>query len=250
MKIRFVSGAAIVALGIASVQAQQAPTGGATDQQGGRPSERPPANEPAGRTTGQSPTGQTPSQSTTATAARLSGADRKFVMEAAMGGKAEVELGQLATQKAQDPQVKQFGQQMVQDHSAANEELMKVAQQKGITLPTDLDSKHKDTANRLSKLSGAAFDRAYVQEMLSDHRKDVSEFREQSEKAKDPDIKAFATKTLPTLEHHLSMVQQLSGDKGTSGTTVPRPTGSTGPDRPTTPPRPDGTGSTPQGRER
>jgi putative membrane protein len=236
MKKLFASGAAVAALVIASVHAQE-PAGRATDQQGSGQA-RPPSSQ-TDRTTGTSPSSQAPASTPTATA-RLSESDRTFVMEAAIGGKSEVELGQLATQKAQDARVKQFGRQMVQDHGMANQELMQLAQRKGVTLPADVDAKHKEIATRLSKLSGQAFDRAYVQEMLSDHREDVTEFRQQSRNAQDADIKAFAAKTLPTLEHHLSMVQQLSsGDTGTAGTGVPRPTGSTGADTPATPAHPE-----------
>ena len=139
-------------------------------------------------------------------------------MEAAQGGMAEVELGQLATQKASSDAVKQFGQRMVTDHGKANDELKTLAQSKSIMLPTDI-GKHKATKDKLEKLSGAAFDRAYMQEMLNDHRKDVSDFRKESQSGKDPDVKAWAARTLPTLEEHLQMAQSASrGAVGTSGT--------------------------------
>src|SRR5689334_10757965 len=108
------------------------------------------------------------------------GSDSAFVTKAAVGGLAEVKLGQLATQKASSSDVKQFGQQMVDDHGKANEELKQLASSKGITLPTDLDAKHQATYDRLSKLDGAAFDRAYMQDMVADHNEDVSEFRRES----------------------------------------------------------------------
>jgi len=149
-------------------------------------------------------------------------------MEAARGGMAEVELGQLASQKAQSDQVKQFAQRMVQDHGKANDELKSLAQQKNITLPTELDGKHKATHDRLSKLSGAQFDRAYMQDMLQDHRKDVNDFRKESQSGKDPDVKAWAAKTLPTLEEHLRLAQSTSGAVGTSGSKSSATSGSTG----------------------
>jgi putative membrane protein len=160
--------------------------------------------------------------------AKSSGADHQFVMEAARGGMAEVELGQLATQKAQSDQVKQFAQRMVQDHGKANDELKSLAQQKNITLPTELDAKHKATHDRLSKLSGAQFDRAYMQDMLQDHRKDVNDFRKESQSGKDPEVKAWAAKALPTLEEHLRIAQSTSGAVGTSGSHNGATTGSTG----------------------
>jgi putative membrane protein len=161
-------------------------------------------------------------------------------MEAARGGMAEVELGQLASDKAESSAVKQFAQRMVTDHGKANDELKSLAQSKNIMLPTDLDAKHKATKDRLSKLSGAQFDRAYMQDMVSDHQKDVSEFKKQSTSAKDPELKAWAAKTLPTLQEHLQMAQAASRSAvGTSGT---RPEGGTrtAPGTPSTP----GTGGT------
>jgi len=140
-------------------------------------------------------------------------------MEAAMGGMAEVELGQLASEKAQSDQVKQFAQRMVTDHGKANDELKSLAQSKNIALPTDPGAKHKATKDRLSKLSGAQFDRAYMQEMVNDHRKDVSDFEKESKSGKDPEVKAWAAKTLPTLQEHYQMAQAASrGAVGTSGT--------------------------------
>jgi putative membrane protein len=139
----------------------------------------------------------------------MAAADRKFVMAAAQGGLAEVELGKMAAEKGASDAVKQFGQRMADDHGKANDELKNLAQQKGLTLPTDLDSKHRQVIDRLSKLSGAEFDRAYVNDMVRDHRKDVAEFKREAERAKDPDLKAWAQKTLPTLEDHLKQVQQL-----------------------------------------
>ena len=150
------------------------------------------------------------------------GADHHFVMDAASGGMAEVELGKIAADKASNADVKKFGQRMADDHGKANDELKSLAQSKQITLPTMIDAKHKATIDRLSKLSGAAFDRAYVQEMLKDHQKDVAAFRTESKSGKDPEVKAWAGKTLPTLEEHLKMVQDLNrGAVGTSGTKNP-----------------------------
>jgi putative membrane protein len=138
------------------------------------------------------------------------GADSAFVTKAAIGGMAEVKLGQLATQKASNADVKSFAQQMVDDHGKANDELKQLASKKGVTLPTDIDAKHQATYDRLSKLSGAEFDRAYMQEMVSDHRTDVNEFRRESKSGADPDVKGWAAKTLPTLEHHLQMAESTN----------------------------------------
>jgi putative membrane protein len=140
--------------------------------------------------------------------ANLSHSDRNFITKAAEGGMAEVELGKLATQKAQDPQVKQFGQRMVDDHSKANEKLKQVAASKNVTLPSESSKDAKREEDKLNKLSGEKFDKEYMSHMVSDHKKDVSEFRSAS-KSKDADVKQFASETLPTLEQHLQMAESI-----------------------------------------
>src|SRR5215203_95461 len=149
--------------------------------------------------------------------ANLSSHDRDFLMDAAMGGLMEVELGRLAAQQGTSDAVKQFGQRMVDDHSQANTQLMTLASGKGITLPTALDEKHQKDVTKLSAMSGAEFDRAYSKMMLKDHNKDVSEFEKQSTKGTDADLKAFASKTLPTLQEHLQMARALSGGMPKAG---------------------------------
>ena len=157
-------------------------------------------------------------QDTASKAHRSSGsADLTFVLDAAKGGMAEVELGQLAADKASSDDVKKFGQRMVTDHSKANDELKTLAQSKNITLPTAIDAKDKATHDRLAKLSGPAFDRAYMAHMVTDHRKDVNEFKKETTAGKDPDVKSWASKTLPTLEEHLKMAQDTDKAVGTSG---------------------------------
>jgi putative membrane protein len=136
--------------------------------------------------------------------------DTAFVKKAAQGGLAEVELGQLATQKAASEDVKKFGQRMVDDHSKANDQLKQVAQQQHIDIPTELNAKDKATKAKLEKLSGEQFDRAYMKDMVQDHRKDVSEFERASKNAKDPAVKSFAEQTLPTLREHLKEAQKIA----------------------------------------
>jgi putative membrane protein len=136
------------------------------------------------------------------------GADTKFVMDTAKGGLAEVEMGRLAADKASNPDVKKFGQRMVDDHSKANDELKAIASGKGITVPSDLDAADKRQKDQWSKMSGAAFDKAYMADMVKDHKKDVAEFKKEAASGKDPDVKAFAGKTLPTLEDHLKMAEE------------------------------------------
>jgi putative membrane protein len=135
--------------------------------------------------------------------ANLSGPDKEFATKTASGGLMEVQLGQIANNQAQAPEVKEFGNTMVQDHSAANNELKKIAQQKNLTLPTQMDAKHQATVDKLKGVSGADFDRQYMREMVKDHAKDVQQFRNATQSVKDPDLNAWATKTLPVLEKHL-----------------------------------------------
>jgi putative membrane protein len=143
-------------------------------------------------------------------ASGLAAGDQAFAKEAAIGGMAEVDLGQLAASKASSPDVKQFGQRMVDDHGKANDELKSWASQKSVNLPTELDAKHKAEHAKLEKLSGDAFDRAYMTSMVADHNKDVAEFQRQSKSAKDPDLKAWVTKTLPTLQDHQKSAKEIS----------------------------------------
>jgi len=140
--------------------------------------------------------------------------DSQFVTKAAQGGLAEVKLGQLAQDKGSNQSVKDFGAQMVKDHSEANDKLKSVVSGKGVSVPDSLNAKDQALYDRLSKLSGTQFDRAYISAMVKDHVEDVAEFRKESKTAQDADIKSFAAKTLPTLEHHLQMAQDAQKQLG------------------------------------
>lgn len=144
------------------------------------------------------------------TSNNVSSADKEFMNKAAQGGMAEVQLGQMAASKAQSADVKSFGQKMVEDHSNANSELKSVATKKGITLPTEVSAKQKEDMDKLSKLSGAAFDKEYVKMMVEDHETDVAEFQKQSDSGTDSDVKSFAGKTLPTLKSHLETIKGIN----------------------------------------
>lgn len=133
--------------------------------------------------------------------------DTEFVKEAALGGMMEVELGQLAQTKASSAQVKQFGQTMVNDHGKANDELRTLAQQKSITLPTTLDDKHQKKYDDLAEKTGTDFDKAYMDLMVKDHKKDIDEFKDEAQDGNDPDIKSWASEKVPVLQHHLEMAQ-------------------------------------------
>jgi putative membrane protein len=134
-----------------------------------------------------------------------------FMTEAAKGGMAEVELSRLATTKSKNAEVKKFAQQMIQDHTNANTELKQLAGKKNVTLPTELDAEHKAEKDKLSGLSGAEFDKEYVNAMVADHEKSVSLFKTQANNGTDADAKAFAAKTLPKLQGHLDMIKAMQG---------------------------------------
>jgi putative membrane protein len=155
-------------------------------------------------------TRKTTTTATTTASSKLSAGDAKFVKTAASGGMEEVELGKLAASKASDPDVKNFGQKMVDDHSKANDQLKQIASQKGVTLPTGLNNMQKHDKAKLEKLSGAAFDSSYISMMVKDHKKDVADFQKESNGGKDSDVKSFASATLPTLQDHLKMAQDAS----------------------------------------
>ena len=142
------------------------------------------------------------------------GTDEHFVKEAATGGMAEVQLGKLAADKASNADVKKFGQKMADDHGKANDELKQWASSNHVTLPTELDAKAKATRDRLTKLNGAAFDKAYMHDMVMDHQHDVAAFKKESTAGKDADLKAWAAKTLPTLQDHLKMAQDTASKVG------------------------------------
>jgi putative membrane protein len=148
--------------------------------------------------------------------AALSSADSAFIADAARGGMMEVELGQLAVQQAASADVKKFGQRMIDDHSKANNELKQLAASKNVTLPADLNPGQKEMKDRLTKLKGAEFDRQYMKVMVEDHVEDVTKFEEEGKNASDPDLKAFATKTLPTLREHLQLAREVAKKVGVS----------------------------------
>jgi putative membrane protein len=132
-----------------------------------------------------------------------------FWTTAADGGMAEVEMGKMAAQKAQNPELKKFAQMMVTDHTKANNELKSIAAKQKITLPTAIGRRNRSTIDELNKLSGADFDREYVQAMVDDHETDVQIFEDQSQDDSDAQAKAFAAKTLPVLQKHLEAIKSI-----------------------------------------
>jgi putative membrane protein len=144
--------------------------------------------------------------------AAMSSEDKTFAHKAAAGGQAEVAFGQLAKQNASAPAVKQFGEQMVTDHTQANQELMQIAKSQSLDLPKGLDAKHQAKERTLSTTKGTAFDKAYMQDMVQDHKEDVADFRKEAQHGQDPQLKAFAAKYLPVLEKHLQMAQSIASE--------------------------------------
>ena len=162
-------------------------------------------------------------------ASSLSRADQKMVKDMAMANLAEIEAGRMAQTKSQNEQVKNFAQQMINDHTKALGEVQQLAQAKGVALPTELDRTHKRRADRLASLSGDAFDRAYMsQSGVADHKKTHGLLRQAQTRAKDPDVKALAARTMPIVDQHLNSAQQLHkntarGSGATQGTTGSSP---------------------------
>ena len=150
---------------------------------------------------------------------KLPSGEERFMKEAASGGLMEVELGKFAAEKGSHQRVKEFGKRMQADHSKANAQLKKIASSKGVDLPTQPSGEHKSTMDKLTKLSGAEFDREYMEAMVDDHKEDIEKFQTQADKGKDPELKKFASETLPILKKHLELAQSTekqikSGSKG------------------------------------
>jgi putative membrane protein len=141
--------------------------------------------------------------------ADLKRGERKFLEKVAQHNLAEIQTGKLAAAQAANSEVKNFGKMMAQDHGKAYEEVVRLAKAKRVSLPGEPDRGHKKGAEKLQKLTGAEFDRKYMSEMVKDHQKDVKEFQKMARDAKDPDVKAFAGRTLPVLEGHLKMARDV-----------------------------------------
>jgi putative membrane protein len=136
------------------------------------------------------------------------GADQKFIKDAIEGNLAEVKMGQLAQQNGASQGVKDFGQMLVTDHGQANTKAQSVAQSLNVTPPTEPNAKQKKDYDKMSKLNGAAFDKAFAQHMVMDHKKDIAAFQKET-KSKNQTAAAFAKETLPTLQKHLQTAQSL-----------------------------------------
>jgi putative membrane protein len=175
----------------------------------------------------------------------LSVTDRQFMQAAANGGMCEVQAGQLAQQRATNDQLKQFGQQMVSDHTAVNNQLTQLAQQKGVALPTALDADAQSQIDKLNSLSGNDFDDYYVTGQVKAHENTIKLFQDEANNGQDNDVKAFASQNLPTIQHHLDMIHNLQSAIGTGSSPNLNKRGPGMPNDSTVPPNtPSGNGQT------
>lgn len=140
--------------------------------------------------------------------------DADFVTKAASGGMHEVELGKIAQENAANGEVKKFAERLATDHGKANKELMDVAKKANIPFPDKMLDEHVKEIDRFKKLKGSEFDQAFIKHTIEEHKKSVTAFERAGKDARDPGLKAFATKTLPTIKEHLDMAQKLEKTTG------------------------------------
>ena len=140
----------------------------------------------------------------------VSMADTNFILAAAQGGMTEVKLGELAATNGMRNDVKEFGQMMVKDHTAINDDLKALAAQKDVILPDSLDAKHQGMVDKMAALTGSEFDDAYIKGMIKAHQKDAKAFKAESAATQDADIKNFLDKSIPVVEAHLQHVTAMT----------------------------------------
>jgi putative membrane protein len=143
--------------------------------------------------------------------------DASFFKHAAEGGLFEVDAGTLAQQKSSNQAVKDFAAMMVKDHSAANQKLQSIAVSKSITLPTSASIKQMATKAKLDVLSGDTFDKSYIKSQIAAHEQTVALFNKEIAAGQDPDAKAFATQTLPTVRAHLKAIRSIAANSSIAG---------------------------------
>jgi putative membrane protein len=188
----------------ASAQADKSATGASKESQAGKTG-----------ATEQKDAGGASSGAAKSAGATLSKADENLMRQIAQTNLAEIEAGKVALSKTQNDSVKTFAQKMIDDHTTSQQEVQQLAQAKGVTLPTEPDKQHKDMLKKMSGLSGETFDRRYVaQGGLEDHKKAHALLQRVETRAKDPDLKALAGKTLPVVDQHLVMAQRLKDATG------------------------------------
>lgn len=136
--------------------------------------------------------------------------DKAFVRKAEEGSMAEVQLGKLAQEKSNSEDVKQFGAKMVEDHTQLSNQIKPIAQQMGVSSPTELSKKDQKTVSKLENLSGAEFDNAYIKDMMKDHKKDLSDFRDAAQRTRNTQLKDAARQGAQVIDQHLQMIEQIA----------------------------------------
>jgi len=176
---------------------------------GGMPLGQTPSTFPGRNIPGQAPGMNNPTAPSANTApAKVD--DKKFAKGAALDGLIAVELGKLASQKASRDDIKQFAQRIVDDYTKANDQLKAAAGKDKIQIPDSLDSKHQSRVDKLSKLSGENFDKAFVKEEVKDSEAEVIDYDHEVQGGKDPDVQVFASNMLPTIKQHLEAARNLN----------------------------------------
>ena len=137
-------------------------------------------------------------------------ADQKFLMMAAQGNIAEIQMAQLAKQKSQSNQVQNYAQRIIEDHTTSNNEVMQIMQKKGFTMPKSPPAEAVAMMKKMKAMPSSKFAKMYMQDMIKDHTKDIADYQNEAKHGYDDDVKAYAMKTLPTLQSHLQLAQTLS----------------------------------------
>jgi putative membrane protein len=190
----------------------QAPGGGGAPSGGGMQQQQP--SQPTGAN---SPSMQQQQEMGSANGMNAGPAmDKAFVKKALEGNVAEVQMGQLALQKSSDDQVKQFAQRMVDDHGKMLDQLKPAAQAMGVKVPDGPSKGAMKNMDKMKGLSGDAFDQAYIKDMVKDHKKDSSEFKQEAQNTQNPQLKQLVTEASQTIDSHLQQIQQIAQAKGTS----------------------------------
>jgi putative membrane protein len=172
-----------------------------------------PPGQGAGQTPGQNPSTDPQMNGMQTAPGQPSPVDRMFVSKAMQGGLAEVQLGQLTLQKSNNPQVKEFAQRMIDDHTKLNEQMKPVAQQVGVTPPDQISKGDRKTIAKLQALSGSAYDQAYIKDMVKDHKQDLNEFQMEASSGQDQTVKDAANQGSKVITQHLQMAQQMAKDQ-------------------------------------
>lgn len=204
MKKTLIAGTSLLALCLAlpaGAEGTGTGTGGGTST--------PPATSPAGGMSASGASSDTTEGGAQSRAGVVSRQDRKFVEDAAILGMSEVQLGQLASQRAQEQAVRDYGNAMVSDHTPANQRLMTIAATLGITPPEKMDFMHRHKAKKLGKAEGRDFDEDYVENEVKDHKKMAELMEDQIQDGQNPELKQYATDMLPRVRQHLEAAQRL-----------------------------------------